>query len=115
VPAGALALSLAAAVLHATWNVLLGRARDSEAAGAVAFLMGTVAFAPVAVLVWRVEEAAWPYLAASATLELAYLVLLARAYASGEVGVVYPIARGTAPVLVLVVTALVLAADVSAA
>jgi multidrug transporter EmrE-like cation transporter len=47
-------------------------------------------------------------------LELVYLALLARAYTSGEVGVVYPIARATAPVLVLVVTGLFLSAAVSA-
>jgi drug/metabolite transporter (DMT)-like permease len=44
---------------------------------------------------------ALPFIAASAALELVYFVLLARAYAGGELGVVYPTARGLAPVLVL--------------
>ena len=47
------------------------------------------------------SAAALPSVAASAALEVAYFVLLARAYRGGELGVVYPVARGLAPVLVL--------------
>jgi drug/metabolite transporter (DMT)-like permease len=47
-------------------------------------------------------------MAASAALELAYLILLSRAYASGELSVVYPVARGSGPVWVLVFGAAVL-------
>jgi drug/metabolite transporter (DMT)-like permease len=48
-----------------------------------------------------VSSSAVPFIAASAALELAYFVLLARAYRGGELGIVYPVARGSAPVLVL--------------
>jgi drug/metabolite transporter (DMT)-like permease len=57
---------------------------------------------PFAILRWRVESAAVPWIAVSSVLELAYFVLLARAYARAELSLVYPVARGLAPVFVLV-------------
>lgn len=100
-PAAALALALAAAAIHATWNLLIARAPDAEAAGAAAQLVAVATFAPVAVLTWRVSWDAAPYVAASAALELAYFALLAGAYRRTDLSLVYPIARGLAPVLVL--------------
>ena len=114
-PLDALGLALAAAVLHASWNVLL-RGSDDIAARTVAVLAGAVAvFAPVAAATWSVHEAALPYLAASAVLQATYFVLLVAAYERNELSVVYPVARGSAPVLVLAGTALVLGHAVSAA
>jgi drug/metabolite transporter (DMT)-like permease len=55
----------------------------------------------VALFFGSLSAAALPFVAASAALEVAYFVLLARAYRGGELGVVYPVARGLAPVLVL--------------
>jgi drug/metabolite transporter (DMT)-like permease len=102
VSGGALTLALGAAVLHALWNVLLAGSRDSVAATGALLLCGAVLLAPAALLVGGgVSAEALPFVAASAALELAYFVLLARAYRSGELGVVYPVARGSAPVLVL--------------
>jgi drug/metabolite transporter (DMT)-like permease len=105
VPASALALALGAAVLHASWNVLLAGARDSEAAAAVATLAGVALLIPLAVITGGVESAALPFAAASAVLHVAYLGLLARAYRGGDLSVVYPVSRGVAPVLVLAVGA----------
>jgi drug/metabolite transporter (DMT)-like permease len=101
VSAAALGLALAAGVLHALWNVLLGGSRDVLAATAVALTTSVVAAAPVAALFWDVDSAAVPYLLASGALETAYFLLLARAYQGSDVSVVYPVARGGAPVLVL--------------
>jgi cytochrome c oxidase subunit 2 len=64
-------------------------------------LTGVAVFAPVAALTWQVEWSAVPYMAASATAELAYFALLAAAYRRSDMSLVYPIARGLAPVLVL--------------
>jgi len=88
-------------VIHAVWNMLLAGARDSQAFGAVVLLVGIVAGAPVAALDWRLDAGVWPYLAATSALELAYFGLLAVAYGRAELSVVYPLARGLAPVLVL--------------
>jgi uncharacterized membrane protein len=113
VPATALALALAAAALHAGWNILIARAGDPEGAGAAAILIGTAIFAPVAVLTWRVEWAAVPYIGASAACELAYFALLAAAYRRFDLSVIYPVARGAAPVLVLVVAVVATSAEPS--
>ena len=102
-PASALALALAAAFVHATWNLLLARPRDPEAALAVALLVAVVAFAPVALVFGHAERRVWPYIVATGVFELAYFALLAAAYRRFELSVVYPIARGSAPVLVLLV------------
>jgi len=105
VPAAALALALGSAFVHALWNLLLARARDLEAATAIALVVAVVVFAPVAGSLWRVEAGAWPYIVGSAALELAYFILLAAAYGRADLSVVYPISRGVSPILVLVVSA----------
>jgi drug/metabolite transporter (DMT)-like permease len=114
VPVSAFLLALAAAFVHATWNLLLARARDPEAATAVALVVSVVAFAPVAGAVWEVDRDVWPYAVASGALELGYFSLLAAAYRRAELSVVYPLARGLAPVLVLVVGLAALGAGSSA-
>jgi len=103
VPLDAFPLALAAAVVHALWNMLTARAVESQVAAGVALAIGAVAFAPVAALTWDVRAGAVPYIVASSALELAYLAMLATAYQRAPLSVVYPVARGTAPVLVLVV------------
>jgi drug/metabolite transporter (DMT)-like permease len=113
-PLTALLLALGAAFLHAFWNLLLARARDIEAATAVALAAGVVAFAPVAAIGWHVEARAWPYLAVTSLLQLLYFVLLVAAYGRAELSFVYPVARGAAPVLVLLAGALVLGSGTSA-
>ena len=107
-PLSAFALALGAAFMHATWNILIADARDSESAAAIATLAGVALLAPVALVTGGVQTAALPYAAASAAIHVAYLALLARAYQDGQVSVVYPVSRGTAPVLVLAFGALLL-------
>jgi drug/metabolite transporter (DMT)-like permease len=114
-PASALALALGAAFLHAFWNLVLARAPDIEAATAVALTAGVVAFAPVAVVAWEVEREVWPYLAVTSLLQLVYFALLTAAYGRAELSFVYPIARGSAPVLVLLAGVFVLDEAASAA
>jgi drug/metabolite transporter (DMT)-like permease len=113
-PASALVLSLAAAVVHATWNMLVARARDPQAATAVGGVIGALVLVPLALVTWRVDPAALPFAAASAIIHVAYFALLARGYAYGELSTVYPLARGTAPVLVLAGAAVVLGESPSA-
>jgi drug/metabolite transporter (DMT)-like permease len=102
-PATALAFALGAACLHAVWNLLLARAKDTESATVVALVTAEVVFAPIAVIVWNAHASVWPYLAGSGAFELAYFGLLATAYRLVPLSVVYPLARGGAPVLVLLV------------
>jgi drug/metabolite transporter (DMT)-like permease len=114
VPFAAFALAFSSAFVHALWNLLLARARDSEAATAVALIAGTIAFAPVAALTWQLDSGVWPYLAASAALEIAYFALLAAAYDRGEITVVYPVARGSAPLLVALFSVILLGTSLHA-
>src|SRR5262245_12584346 len=72
--------------------------------------MAVAILAPVAAVRWRVEAGAWKYIAASAAFELAYVLLLSTAFVRAPLSVFYPIARGLAPVLVLVVAAAALGA-----
>jgi drug/metabolite transporter (DMT)-like permease len=114
VSGGAFALALGAAVLHAGWNVLLAGSRDSVATTGALLAFGTLVLAPAALLTGSgVSSEALPFVAGSAALELAYFVLLARAYRDGELGVVYPVARGSAPIVVLVLSVVGLGVGVS--
>jgi drug/metabolite transporter (DMT)-like permease len=112
-PFDALLLTLAAAVVHAGWNMLLAASDDSHSASAVAVLIGALLFAPAAVLTWRLTSAALPYVAVSATLEVLYLVLLSSGYSRAAMSFVYPIARGSGPVFVLAISGLALGVGIS--
>ena len=100
-PASAFLLAFAAAFIHGTSNVFVGRRQEPEAAFAFMLVVGVIVFAPIAVLTWDVEAAAIPYIAGSAALELGYFAFLAAAYRIADVSLVYPVARGIAPILVL--------------
>ncbi len=107
-PLTALLIALAAAVVHAIWNLVVARSKDNQATTAVAIAVGVAVAAPFAVLRWRVEPEAWPFIAISSVLELVYFWLLTTAYRRAEMSLVYPIARGTAPVIVLIASVAVL-------
>jgi drug/metabolite transporter (DMT)-like permease len=113
-PALAFGFALTAAFLHAFWNLLLARTRDPEAATAVALVASVLVFAPVTAVVWKADASVWPFIVVTSLLQLLYFALLAAAYARAELSVFYPIARGIAPVLVLVVGATALGAGASA-
>lgn len=114
-PPVAFTLALGAAVLHAFWNLLLARARDTESATAIALLASVVVFAPVTALRFDAEWAVWPFIVVTSLLQLLYFALLATAYRKAELSFVYPVARGVAPAVVLVVSVAVLGHGTSAA
>ena len=99
---------LAAALVHAMWNLLLSKSDDDQSQTAAVILIGALVLLPVALADFRVEPAAWPFIAVSAGFELAYFALLSTAYARAPAGVVYPLARGSAPVFVLIVSVIFL-------
>jgi drug/metabolite transporter (DMT)-like permease len=103
-PITALVIALSAAVIHSLWNLVIARSRDNQATTAVAIFAGTVVVLPFAVWAWDVQLEAWPWIVASSVLELVYFYLLTTAYRRAEMSLVYPIARGMAPVIVLVVS-----------
>ncbi|MAY66217.1 MAG: hypothetical protein CMM77_03720 [Rhodospirillaceae bacterium] len=97
-----LALVLLAAALHAGWNLLVKMGGDKLATAGV--LVGISSLACLFLLPFFPipDPAAWPYIVASAVLHMGYRLFLVRAYHHGDMGVVYPIARGLSPVLVAI-------------
>jgi drug/metabolite transporter (DMT)-like permease len=114
VPPGVLALVAVAAVLHASWNVILKGSGDPLATAVRAMVGSSFVAVPVAVGGWLVAggptipPVAWACGIASGALECIYFALLASAYRRGGVSVVYPVARGTAPLLTVAIGVLVL-------
>jgi drug/metabolite transporter (DMT)-like permease len=104
-PLLAVVVVLSSALLHATWNLLLSRVPKGHDTTAVATTLGLLAWTPLAVARWHVRPGAWPYLLASAALELAYFAALNLAYARAPAHAVYPVARGLAPALLLPIAA----------
>lgn len=104
----ALALALASAVTHAIWNLMVKRAGLSANTPAIAWLLFAVSvllFAPVAIWYVATGRAVLtmemvPWIAGSAALHTVAFLMLLRAYRSGDLSVVYPLARGTGPLVV---------------
>jgi len=91
---------LGAALLHACWNALLKTSSDKELdTVAISVGAGLVGVAVAAWLPFPAREA-WPWLAGSALVHIAYFALLAAAYHYGELTYAYPIMRGGGPVVV---------------
>jgi drug/metabolite transporter (DMT)-like permease len=105
---------LFAAACHAGWNALIKVGLDplstttliSVGSGVVA-----LAFAP---LVGMPASAAWPWLLASVVIHLVYFASLIESYRTGDLGQVYPIARGSAPLMTAAVTSIFIGEKLSA-
>src|SRR5258708_16063704 len=94
-----LALLLAAAALHACWNLLLKRAPDRQLIVWWAVIVSALCFVPVLLLRPAVPAIGWRFALASAVVETAYFVSLTTAYRVADFSLVYPIARGAPPPL----------------
>ena len=100
---GILGITLAAAVLHAAWNAAAHAVPD-RLVGFALIGVAYTAVCGVGVLVLGLPpRAAWPFILASALIHVLYTVLLWASYQLGEFGQVYPVARGTAPLVVAVI------------
>ncbi|MEJ1107180.1 MULTISPECIES: DMT family transporter [unclassified Kribbella] len=99
---------LGAAVLHATWNAMAHGAPD-RVAGLALFELAAGVIGLVAVLVMGLPPAGtWGCIVASALLHLAYLAGLLASYRLGQFSQMYPLARGTSPWVVALVSIVVL-------
>jgi drug/metabolite transporter (DMT)-like permease len=93
---------LAAGLLHAGWNALLKASSGGDVlldtaavvAGSSVCGLALLAFVP------RPDPAAWPFIAASATIHFGYYLTLVQAYRTGDLSFAYPLMRGTAPLIV---------------
>jgi drug/metabolite transporter (DMT)-like permease len=101
---GALILILAAAVIHATWNFLNKHAGGHATFTWLVAVMSSLLYAPATITiiqVWQIDInfVTVGLMAGSGALHTAYFVLLNQGYRVGDLSLVYPLARGTGPLL----------------
>jgi drug/metabolite transporter (DMT)-like permease len=109
-PTFALSLVLGGAVLHASWNLLLKQSINKAAFMAFSVVVSVLVFAPVAL--WatppQMFPALLPILVISGAAEIGYMIALSKAYEHGDLSLVYPLARGSAPFFVFAWSSVVL-------
>jgi phosphonate utilization associated putative membrane protein len=91
---------LFAALLHASWNALVKSSADKSLDTALIHLLGSIVALPIVLAVGWPVAAAWPFILASVTIHIGYYIALSGAYRHGDLGLTYPLMRGTAPLLV---------------
>jgi drug/metabolite transporter (DMT)-like permease len=97
---------LVAAITHATWNALAHRIKDQLVSFGLIGVGAIVAAIPLIVLVAVPRAASWPFLLASVAIHVFYNLFLMRSFTYGDFGQVYPLARGTSPLVVTVLAAI---------
>ena len=107
----ALGLVLLSALCHATWNLLLKRAGNQQVFAWALLISTSVMLLPLGVVLFLFHPIAAPgywFVLVSAALQAFYFVMLGRAYSRGDLGLVYPVARGIGPMLVPVLAVVLL-------
>ena len=106
---------MGAALLHASWNALIKTGTNKQ----TSMLIMTVwqGIIGLSIVIWLPvpDAAVWPWLIGSGVIHMFYQLFLAYAYEQGDLSRVYPLARGAAPMLVLLVGVFVLADEISRA
>jgi phosphonate utilization associated putative membrane protein len=108
-----MSLVLVGALLHAGWNALVKSSTDKTLDTALIHVLCSFLALPVCWYVGLPPAEAWPFIAASLAIHVGYYFALSGAYRHGELGLTYPLMRGTAPMLVAVASMLVLGEDLS--
>jgi phosphonate utilization associated putative membrane protein len=101
------------ALLHATWNALVKSSQDKALDTAVIHLVGSLLAVPLVLVVGWPPAASWPFITASVVIHIAYYIALTGAYKHGDLGLTYPLMRGTAPLLVALSAATMLGETLS--
>jgi drug/metabolite transporter (DMT)-like permease len=99
---------LVAAACHAGWNAILKLNVEPIIATTLVAVASGFVVMPFAFFAGLPAVSAWPWLVASVVIHIGYYLALAEAYRHGDLGQIYPIARGTAPLLTAVVATLIL-------
>ena len=95
---------LFAAACHAAWNAAIKRGLDPLATTVVISVGAALVAAAMLPLVGLPAAASWPWCAASVLIHLFYFAALIESYRAGDLGQVYPIARGSAPLMTAAAT-----------
>jgi drug/metabolite transporter (DMT)-like permease len=96
---------LSAALLHAIWNAIAHGIKDQLLAFALIGVGGVAVAIPLVIISPLPHSRCWPYLLASVAIHVLYNLGLMRAYRYGEFSQVYPLARGTSPLVVTLLAA----------
>ena len=112
--AGVFAMVLGAALLHAAWNALVKINADRLVM--IAIMMMSQVFVALLVIPFVAfpTPESWPYIWASTVLNTAYCIFLIGAYRYGDLSHVYPISRGSAPLIVAAISILIVGETLSA-
>jgi phosphonate utilization associated putative membrane protein len=90
------------ALLHASWNALVKSSTDKTLDTALIHVLCSLLALPVCLYVGPPPPESWPYILCSLVVHVGYYFALAGAYKHGDLGLTYPLMRGTAPMLVAV-------------
>lgn len=110
----AITLILSSALIHALWNLMAKRAGGGGAVFVWLFTAcGSALLWPIAAYVWFSREAdlGWTgfgFMCGTAVLHLLYFIVLQRGYRTGDLSLVYPLARGTGPTLSTILAVVIL-------
>jgi drug/metabolite transporter (DMT)-like permease len=94
---------LFAAACHAGWNAFLKIKLEPFTAMALIAIMSAIVILPIIPFLPTPPPASWPWMFGSIVFHLGYFIGLTEAYRTGDMGQVYPIARGTAPLMTALV------------
>jgi len=97
---------IAAAVTHAAWNAIAHGIKDQTLAFALIGVGGIAVGIPLVILATMPHGDCWPYLLGSVAIHVFYNLLLMQCYRLGEFSQVYPLARGTSPLVVTILAAI---------
>ena len=97
---------IAAAVTHAAWNAIAHGIKDQTLAFALIGVGGIAVGIPLVILAAMPHGDCWPYLLGSVAIHIFYNLLLMQCYRLGEFSQVYPLARGTSPLVVTILAAI---------
>ncbi len=97
---------IAAAVTHAVWNAIAHGIKDQTLAFAFIGVGGIAIGIPLVIVAAMPRSGCWPYLLGSVVIHIFYNLLLMRCYRLGEFSQVYPLARGTSPLVVTILAAI---------
>src|SRR4030066_829022 len=107
-PTLAIALLLTSAALHALWNLLLKQAKEKYMAMGWQVIIGSIVSIFTLFFTGLPPRSMWLFILISAILEAIYFAILTYAYHDHDFSIVYPVARGAAPALVVIWTAIFL-------
>lgn len=99
-PLDVIALVLFGALLHATWNALVKAGSEKSLDAAMVALGAATVAVPFLPFMPLPHPDAWPFILVSALFQFVYFQLVAASYRAGDIGLVYPLMRGVAPLLV---------------